>query len=1087
MVSRKPLGGQSKIRAAKKLLLRTNPKTAVNHQDGSAYQKAFIKTALDAIIIIDHKGRVTEFNPAAERIFGFKREEALGKELAELIIPPTYREAHRHGISNYLKTGRGAFMNQRIEITAIRKSGEEFPVELAIARIGRTSPPVFMGTIRDISDRVNVTNKQEQIEERLRKEQEQKTFLLSLSDTFRKIDNELKIGETCTRLLAEYLNADRCYVSHRNQDRGSVWLGPEFYRDDLAPIAGEYKLAKFPESIWQLSSKQLIIRNRTEDTRLSRANKRALASTSTNALLITTPRQDKQGNAWLLAVSSTEPRDWTKDELHLVEEVSERVWSTIERVRAEAAIAASENRFRTLIEQSADGIQMVDSTGRLLYSSDSVERITGFKPTEIVGDDAVNHIHPDDWPTFQKKLEALLKHPNKPQTLEYRVRHKDGSWVWVETTGTNHLKTPNINALVGNFRNITDRKLAEMEVRNSENRFRALIENSSDGIAVFDELGKLTFLSPSVASILGYTVEEMMAHKNLGELTHPDDVEYLTKSFAKITRPGELANATYRTRAKDGNYRWVEVIIKNAINNPAVKGYIINYRDVTDQKQSRTELAASERRYRFLADNSSDIITMVDRDGTILYQSPSLERVLGNWPGRENANIFKSPLVHPDDKAAKNKFVKKLIDGGPGTYKRSEFRMRHKEGKWRVLEVIGINLLDNPEVGGVMLTSRDVTQRKMTERALIDSDARLKQAQSAGNIGVFEWDLVANNITYSEQAEILFGHKPGNNKDAYAYGLGFQRINPEDRAKMEAANSQAIKDKKELNTEFRINRADNGEERWLSIRANASYDSSGKPEKLIGVLIDITDRKRLEQQKDNFIAVTTHELKTPITSMKMYTQILERRFRKSGDEVAASTIDLVDKQLNRLSVLIGDLLDITKIESGQFTLTPSEFDYDELVKETIAALQVTTTSHKIRQRGKAKTLVTIDRERVTQVLTNLIENAVKYSPDAPNVTVSVTKAKGRLITCVSDHGIGIAKSDQPHLFERFTRVGGKSTAGYPGLGLGLFISSEILQRLGGRIWVESAKGKGSKFYFDLPIASSTKRIYNNKSRSHKLA
>jgi signal transduction histidine kinase len=225
----------------------------------------------------------------------------------------------------------------------------------------------------------------------------------------------------------------------------------------------------------------------------------------------------------------------------------------------------------------------------------------------------------------------------------------------------------------------------------------------------------------------------------------------------------------------------------------------------------------------------------------------------------------------------------------------------------------------------------------------------------------------------------------------------------------------------------------------------------------------------LQQQKDDFIGIASHELKTPVTSIKAYTQVLEKILLKKGDVMEAGLMKKMDAQLNRLTNLIGDLLDVTKVNAGKLQYNHSDFDFNEMVKGVMEELQRTTEKHQLIADLKPIPLVFADQERLSQVVTNLITNAIKYSPDADHIVISTIVKDEAVELCVQDFGIGIANDKLDRVFEQFYRVGGSLQHTYPGLGLGLYISSEIIKREGGKIWVTSEQGKGSKFCFSIPL------------------
>ncbi len=231
----------------------------------------------------------------------------------------------------------------------------------------------------------------------------------------------------------------------------------------------------------------------------------------------------------------------------------------------------------------------------------------------------------------------------------------------------------------------------------------------------------------------------------------------------------------------------------------------------------------------------------------------------------------------------------------------------------------------------------------------------------------------------------------------------------------------------------------------------------------------VAERKELARQKDEFIVMANHELKTPITSLKGFAQFLQRRFAKVGDQESAKLLLKMDAQVNKLTSLIEDLLDVTRIEAGKLQFHETYFPFDELVDEIIEEVQHATEKHTILREGLAKKLVYADKDRIGQVITNFLSNAIKYSADSHQITVNTSASNHQVTLSVQDFGLGIAKEQQPYVFERFYRVAGTTERTYPGLGIGLYISREIIKHQGGSIWLTSEKGKGSTFGFTLPV------------------
>ncbi|WP_423148809.1 PAS domain-containing sensor histidine kinase [Rubrolithibacter danxiaensis] len=236
-------------------------------------------------------------------------------------------------------------------------------------------------------------------------------------------------------------------------------------------------------------------------------------------------------------------------------------------------------------------------------------------------------------------------------------------------------------------------------------------------------------------------------------------------------------------------------------------------------------------------------------------------------------------------------------------------------------------------------------------------------------------------------------------------------------------------------------------------------------------LTDVTNKKEVEKQKDDFIGVASHELKTPVTSIIAYAHILQRFDKKVNDLTFTNSIKRINYQAAKLNKLIRSLLDTSNIQAGRLIIHKEEIDLNEVVSETVNELQVLYKTHAIRIEGVVSVKVFADRIRVSQVITNLISNAIKYSPNASEVIVRLSQdlAVSKAIISVKDFGIGISVQEQDKLFKRFSRAKNIHNQNIQGIGLGLYISLEIAKKHGGDIWFESQSGKGSTFYFSISI------------------
>jgi PAS domain S-box-containing protein len=239
-------------------------------------------------------------------------------------------------------------------------------------------------------------------------------------------------------------------------------------------------------------------------------------------------------------------------------------------------------------------------------------------------------------------------------------------------------------------------------------------------------------------------------------------------------------------------------------------------------------------------------------------------------------------------------------------------------------------------------------------------------------------------------------------------------------------------------------------------------------DKSVAFVVDNTARKRLEKRKDEFIGLASHELKTPLTTIRVFTQLLERSLVRENDQKNLSYLLKIDRQITRLSSLVEDLLDISKIEAGKLSLNYERIDLNQLIENSVSAIQAITEDHELTVEGSVKNRIWADPYRIEQVVTNLLTNAIKYSPKSSKVVISIDETPTEMGMKVTDYGVGIPETQQTKVFEKFFRAQGKNRHSFPGLGLGLYLSKQIIDRHGGTIWLQSQEGKGSTFGFKLP-------------------
>lgn len=280
----------------------------------------------------------------------------------------------------------------------------------------------------------------------------------------------------------------------------------------------------------------------------------------------------------------------------------------------------------------------------------------------------------------------------------------------------------------------------------------------------------------------------------------------------------------------------------------------------------------------------------------------------------------------------------------------------------------------------------------------------------------------------------------------------------------------AVALKSSYSTEVRYKKH-NGEIRSFLVSCIPVLDVNGSVIRWVGSSFDIQSLKDQEKEKDIFIGMASHELKTPVTSIKAYVQLLLRKYATNEDKLLANSLTKLDAQVNSLTILIKDMLDLSKMKTGNLELNKGQFCVDNIIRDVIDELALVHINHNFNYQNPDKSVIYCDKDRISQVLINLLTNAIKYAPDSYEISITCESTNDTLRVSITDKGIGLSKSDLEHVFERFYRSEGKNQATFPGFGIGLYIAADIVQRHNGSIGAESTLGVGSTFYFDLPISN----------------
>ncbi|MGV3508275.1 MAG: PAS domain S-box protein [Sphingobacteriaceae bacterium] len=451
-----------------------------------------------------------------------------------------------------------------------------------------------------------------------------------------------------------------------------------------------------------------------------------------------------------------------------------------------------------------------------------------------------------------------------------------------------------------------------------------------------------------------------------------------------------------------------------------------------------------------------------DLKNNVMYADESLCKIFDIEYSPEGVDpyIF-IKRIHPDDFEASEQKRKESIESG-SDYE-NEYRILNNKGEVRWVFARGKTHCD--EDGNVLSFAGvvgDITQRKLAEQALKESEERFRLMAESMPQKIFVTDDNARLLYISPQWEEFTGCSLEKiNELSLAYF-----IHPDDLEENLSRWAEAVKTGHEFEYEHRFKCKD-GNYYWHLTRALALRDSDGK-NLWIGSITNIDDQNQNEHKKDEFISIASHELKTPITSLRGYLQILLRKIEKKDFSSMEDLVSKTHRQAHKLSALISDLLDVSKMQGGKMNYNFSEFEFSEIVEDAITDSQNNYSTHKVIVEGNPKVTIYGDKHRLEQVLSNLLSNAAKYSPDATEISFSFSVENDMLTVAVKDYGVGIPEEQAAFVFNRFFRVE-ETSYKFTGLGIGLFISHEIIQRHKGTLSFESKVGEGSKFWFSIPL------------------
>jgi PAS domain S-box-containing protein len=766
----------------------------------------------------------------------------------------------------------------------------------------------------------------------------------------------------------------------------------------------------------------------------------------------------------------------------------ENKWNIIESSELKKTKEAEE-RYTNLIELAPDSIVTMDLKGYITSCNSAATRILGYSKDDLVGKhfSKIGILHVKDIPKYLKVFVSILRGKGT-DVYELTVNDKDGASRIVETHIGLIKENNKISVILAITRDITERKKIEKEIIESEEKLKQILDSSPDAITVTDLNGNVIECNQTASKMYGSPKAELI-YKNALEFVSPKDRKKAKDNLMKTLKAGSIKNEEYTLLTKDGREYPVELsasLIRDTSGNP--QAFVAIVRDITERKKVENSLQQSEEKYHTIADFTYDFETWLGADGKYLYASPSCKRITGYYPEDFISNpLLLEQITHPDDRKKVKNHVHEEIKENDKKPTHIDFRIITNTGEER-----WINHYCHPvhnEEGvflGTRASNRDITERKKAEDALKENEEKYRILFNDVPVGISITDKSGHIMDCNQYMAEIFRYTL---EELKAINIKSLYMNLKDRERL---LNLLNKEGRVVDWECSFKRKD-GAVFFAILNVNI-IDREGQKLNLTS-LRDITERKvaeekikkqnvqlkKLDRVKTDFLNSTSHELRTPVASIKGYIQMLLKQTLGNITEEQKKALEVLLRNTNRLDHLIQDILDISRLESGTMKFITEKTDVTKMVNEIAETMQASADLKRIKINidiQKEIPDLMIDQERIKQVLMNLVDNAIKFSPDSSTINIKARKEKENVLFEVQDFGRGIPKNKQKKIFERFYQVDSGIDRKFGGIGLGLTISKKIIDTYDGQIWVDSTLGKGSSFKFSLPL-QSTKNIEGN--------
>lgn len=914
------------------------------------YHASLQESVTDAIISKDADSRIQTWNQGAENTYGWRADEVIGKTTAEVLRTHTVNGLTQEALDTIVRE-KGRW---RGEVIQTRKDGTNVftMLSLSLLKDEHNQPIGMVGVNVDITERIKA---EQALQTKMAEEREFQAYLKGLHEItieLTQIDDLDVFYKRAVELGLERLGLERLALFLYDAAQGRA-VGT-YGTDSEGNLNDEHQLQYVPEPnsiemrAWQRTERIALDEDVPLYTELDPIG------TGWNAAAVLW--NGEQGLGWLIIDNAITHAPASKAVLDILALYALALGSLLAHKQIQLSLRESETRYRLLAENATDVVMRMNVEGRYEYVSPSSKVVLGYAPEELLTQNALNYAHADDVLTIQAALQAAISSNAATVRLESRYKHKQGHDVWLESL-VRAISSPAgaVQGFIASSRDITERKQAETALRESEEKFRMLMEAAPIAVVITDQHGIITLVNHQAERLFGYTQPEFIGQSV--ELLIPDSARshhvQHREAYYRAPRMRRMgAGLSLFAKRKDGTEFPVEIELSFIQSNDdlMVMSFVL---DITQREETAAELKQQRAFLREVIDVSPSMIFVKDYNARFILVNPMVAKVY---------NTTVEALIGKSD---------------------ADFNPSHAE----------------------------VASFIEADRRVIDSGETLHVEETVTD---------ANGVT-----------------------------------------------------------------RWFQTTKVPIISSDGNSKYVLGVSTDITERKKVEETlraavlkekelgdlKTRFVSMASHEFRTPLATILALTDTVITYRARLSDEQVEQRLYKIQAQIWHLRDIIEDVLQLARIQARRVEFNPVLLDLDSLCRSVVDEFESKPDfEHHIQYTcDTALHEVKLDRRLMRQVISNLVSNAIKYSPQGKIVMLNMDMRDDVLVLQVTDEGIGIPEADLKYLFEPFHRAANVGTI--PGTGLGLVITKESIELHGGTIEVTSQVDKGTTFTVKIPIES----------------